>query len=173
MKKTVIVAILGICLLAIPASATIWDGSGTYTLTTGETVGEGILKDTATLNMTGGTIITGLVCQGSSTFNMSGGTLGVTGGLNISESAIANITGGSILNITAGGTSAVNMTVSSYQITPSTFDGFLSGYWANGLDSFYIGLGPNTLSHINLIVVPEPISLLFVFTGTVCLLKRN
>lgn len=165
--------LLGVCLLAVNAFGTVWNGDGVYYFGEGDSVGEALLQDTATLNMTGGTIITSLSCSGNSILNMTGGTIGVTGGLIVSGNVIANLSGGSINTISAGENAAINMTVSSYQITPNSFDGILTGYWANGVDTFSIGLRSGTLSHINFTVVPEPASCLLLLLGGSCLMKRK
>lgn len=142
--------------------------------------------------MFGGSII-GLMTHDSSTFNMHAGIWGVDGGWGyISNSSTLNIFGGSInldsisvvdsgtLNIYGGdflcGNSPYFSQSSSVNIYGYGFNyGFnqLTGFLSDGSSFMFNELPFGEFSHMNLIVIPEPATVLLLGLGTLFLRKRK
>jgi len=144
--------------------------------------------DHTTVNMFGG-IIEGVHSYDSSTFNVHEGEM--WRGVFTSDSSIVNIHGGSVtlegslftdsstLNIFGGDVflgapyAEDSSTINIYGYNFSEFPAFsLTGYLADGTPFEFIEL-THAISHINLIVVPEPTTLLLLGLGCLFLRKRS
>ena len=162
---------LGLCLIATHAYAAIWDGDGVYELSTSQSVIEGEVLDTATLNITGGTILGNLHGRNSSTLNLFTGHIG---GLGVYDNATANLYGGTIGGMGILEPAVVNIFVTSYQYHDTGIGGGrVSGYWRDGVSPFDFSMEPGTFERIKFEVVPEPCSLCLLGVGVLVLRSRK
>ncbi|MBN1437087.1 MAG: hypothetical protein JW936_08420 [Sedimentisphaerales bacterium] len=167
MEKTFVLLLL--LMLACQTQAVIWDGDGIYELTTGESLLQGEVLDTATLNITGGTINGNLICRNSSKLNLFSGHIG---GLSVTNNATANLYGGTIGGMGILEPAVVNMHVSSYEYHDTGIGGGrVSGYWLDGISQFDFGMEPGTFEQIKF--VPEPCSLLLLGLSVIPMRARR
>jgi len=145
-------------------------------LTTVDTYGGSIESlrtyDSSTANIYGGEIWIDPQSYNSSTINIYGGSL-ICQSIIVWDSAILNIYGGD-LNVGNAPYFSESSEVNIHGYGFS-YDGVrhLTGFLTDGSSFIFNELSPSRYSHINLIVMPEPTTLLLVGLGCLLIRKRR
>lgn len=126
--------------------------------------------DSSTVNILGGELERRIDMWDSSTVNIYGGTIFLDSP-GFGDSSTLNIFGGDVGmgQPGAGGSSMINI----YGYDFSEFPAFsLTGYLSDGSPFEFIEL-THAIPHINLIVIPEPATILLLGLGTILLRKQR
>jgi len=169
-----IIMFLSVGFCRVQGSSPPWGGDGHYTFGDEDpffTHGE--IYDTASVDIVGGSFAD-LHCWDYSTVTMTGGE--ATSGILVNDSSTLYLSGGTIPYLDAEQFGMIHFYVDNYNFDPDTyinFDGLLTGTWANSNGDFEILIGGGTWSpaHVNIVVVPEPATIIFFGFGCI-FLKR-